>query len=326
MAPSEETNSATCSQQQHQQQEQDVAGAELHQDSPKFQQGAPTNCEENINCSASPDHVGDTDPFVDSPKSVTNNCTENMDSLAENLNSDANVCVENINLHMNSPESGSSNSVGNTHVITDGPNNVDSSCKEIIDNTVEDSSQTVRNIDHVVDRPRVSDTVTGSVGQCGDSPKSVVNFSVRNNDKILDGPKKVATNCAQNVEQVVTSSKSDTAAHLENANEGVECPVSVLKEDEVVDSPKYVASLSVDNSAKVMDRPENKDVGASAAACIVNIACAVNASEQHISNLSADCDSRVTLAAEVDDIETAKEGKDVVSPCTCLPCLGYVCE
>jgi hypothetical protein len=140
MAPSEETTSATCSQQQ----EQHVASA-------KLQQGAPTNFEENISHNGSPSCIGTIDPVLDGPKNVATNCTENMDSLVESQNSNATVCVKNINPHVNSPKSGSNNSTENSDSVMDRHKNVDH---------ILDSSQSVENTDQVVDGPNICAAVT----------------------------------------------------------------------------------------------------------------------------------------------------------------------
>jgi hypothetical protein len=311
MAPSEETTSATCSQQQ----EQDVAGAKLQQDNPKIQEHAPTTREENINLNVSSSCVGNVDTDADSLKSVATNCADNIVSLAQRPNGDAIVCVENINPHVNGLKSLSNNCMGNTESVVDISKNVRTTCKEDI-NHILDNSESVGNAGQVVDSPNISVVIAENVGQGEDSPRSVINSSIKNNDQILDGPKKVATNCVENIDQVVTDSKSVTTTNLDNVNQVVECPASVNSvvigmEEKVVDSPKCVASASADNTAEVGDSPKNEDVGASTITCVENIACEVSVSKERVANMSTDNASPVVPATRVGCIETGNKGKDV---------------
>lgn len=301
MAPSEETTSATCSQQP----EQDVAGAKLQQDSPKIQQGASTNFEENIGHSGSPSCIGTIDPVLDGPKNVATNGTKNMDPLVESQNSNANVCVKNINPRVNSPKSGSDNSIGNRDSVVD--KNVDH---------ILDRSQSVENTDQVVDGRNIRAAVTENVCPDGNGSESVVNTSKRHNDEIVDGPRKVATNYVENDDKVVISSKSVTATNLDNVTQGVECSTSVSsvvneKKSKVVDNPKCIAFASTEDIDEIMDRLKDKDSSADNTTCVENITCAVSVSKQEIGVKSANDDSHVTVAAKVDDVEIAKKGKDV---------------
>lgn len=300
MAPSEETTSATCSQQP----EQDVARAKLQQDSPKIQQGVSTNFEENIGHSGSPSCVGTIDPVLDGPKNVATNGTENIDPLVESQNSNASVCVKNVNPRVNSPKSGSNNSIGNSDSVAD--KNVDH---------ILDSSQSVENTDQTVDGPGICAAVTENVCPDGNGSESVVNTNKRHNDEIHDGPTKVATNYAENDDKVVISAKCVTATNLDNVEQGAECSTSVSsvvneKKSKVVDNPKCIAVASTEDNDEIMDRLKDKDSGDNTT-CVENIACAVSVSKQEIGAKSANDGNHVTVAAKVDDIEIVKKGKDV---------------
>jgi hypothetical protein len=297
-----------------------VSGAKLQQDSPKIQQGAPTNFEENITHSGSPSCRGTVDPFLDGPKDVATKGTENMDSLVESQNSNANVCVKNINPHVNSPKKGSNNSIENSDLIVDSHKNVDH---------ILDSSQSVENTDQVVDGPNVCAAVTENVCPDGNGSESVVNTSKRHNDQILDGPKKIATNYVKNVDRVVISSKSVTAANLDNVNKG-ECSTSVSsvvheKKNKVVDNPKCIAFSSKEDIDEIIYRLKDKDTIADSTTCVENTACAVSVSKQEIGVKSVNDSSHVTVAAKVDDIEIAKKGKDTVLFSLYFPVLSKIC-
>jgi hypothetical protein len=294
MAPSEETTSSTCSQQP----EQDEEGAGLQQDSHKIQQGVSTNFEETVSRSESPSCIG----TINGPRNVATNGTENMGPFVEGQNSNADVCVKNINPHVNSRKSGSDNSES----IVDRPET---------DEHILDSSQSVESTDQVVDGPNICAAVTVNVCPDEYGSESGVNINKRHNDEIHDGPKTVATNYIENIEKVVISSKSVSASNLDNANQGVECSAivsSVVLEakDKVVDNLMCIAFSSMEGTDEIMDRIEDKDGSADNTTCVENIACAVSVSKQEIGVKSANDDSHVT-AAEVDGIEIAKQGKDV---------------
>jgi hypothetical protein len=297
MAPSEETSSASCSQQP----EQDDEGAELQQDSHKIQQGVPTNFEGNISRSQSPSCIGTINPVLDGSRNVATNSTENVGPFVEGQNSNADVCVKNINPHVNSRKGGSDNSES----VVDRPET---------DEHILDSSQSVESTDQVVDGPNAA--VTVNVCPDGYGSESGVNVNKRHNDEIHDGPKTVATNYVENVEKIVISSKSVSASNLDNANRGVECSAivsSVVLEvkDKVVDNPKCIAFSSMEDTDEIMDRIEDKDGSVDNTTCVENIACAVSVSKQETGVKSVNDVSHVTDAAEVDGIEIAKEGKDV---------------
>jgi hypothetical protein len=157
-----------------------------------------------------------------------------------------------------------------------------------------------------------------------------VNTSERHDDQILDGPKKVATNHVENVDKVVISSESVTATNLDNVNQGAECITSVSsvvleKKDKVVGNPKCIAFASVENLDEIMDRPKDKESSADNTACVENIARAVSVSKQQVGIMSVNDDSHVTVAVRADDIEIAKEGKDVgIISLYFLSCLRYL--
>jgi hypothetical protein len=326
MAPSEETATATCSQQQ----KQDVAGAKLQQDSPKIQQDTPAKREEDVNRSTSPSCIdqvidglknasdrGDSmnhsaspssvDSVTDGHKNVTTDRAENADSLVESQNS-TNACVKDCEPHVNCEESGFNSRVGNTASVVDRHKNVDTTCKEDIDHIL-DSSQNVANTDQVVDDPDNFITTAGHVCQAGDSPKTVV-VADKINDQILDGPKDVAADCVENTDQVVTSAESVTATCLNSViNERVVNP-SVDGGDKVVNTPESVACASVENTAEVTDRPESKAGGTNAISRVANMACVVSVTQQQVTNISTDDASHVSVASKVVDVETANEGKD----------------
>lgn len=326
MAPSEETATATCSQQQ----KQDVAGAKLQQDSPKIQQDAPAKLEEDMNSNTSPcctgqitdglrnasDH-GDNvnrstspscvDSVTDGVKSVTTDCAENADSVAESQNSTS-ACVK---PHVNGSKSGFNSCVGNTDSVVDRHKIVDTTCKEDIDHIL-GSSQSVAYTDQVVDDPDNSVTITGSVCRAGHSPMSVVAGKI-NGDQILDGPKEVAAGSVENSGPVVTSAKSvgatcaDSVVNKGVVNLSVDRVVSAT-EDSVVDNPDYIACASTENTADVTDRPENKAGGTNAISRVENIACVASVTKQQVTNMITDNASHASVASKVVDVETANEG------------------
>jgi hypothetical protein len=314
MAPSEETTGSTCSQQQQEQeQEQDVVGAKLQQDSPKIRERAATTCDENINLSISVNSVGnDTD--TDSLKGVPTNCAENTVSSVQHSNGHAVVCVENINLHVNSLKSLCNNCIRSTEPVVDSSKNVHITCKEDMDHVL-GSSESAGNAGQVVGSPNISAVITENVGQGEDSTRKVINTSIKNNDQILDGPKKVSTNCVENIDQVVMNSRSVTSTNLDSINQ-VECPTSVAsvvagKEVKVVDSPKCVASSTAYNTPEVMDNPKNKDASASTVTHVENIARAVSVSNEQVAKMSTNDASPVISATRVGCSETGNRGKDV---------------
>jgi hypothetical protein len=295
MAPSEETTSASCSQQP----EQDEAGAKLQQNSRKIQQDALTNFEENTSRSESPSCIGTIDPILHGPRNVATNGTENMGPLVESQNSNANICAKNSNPQVNSPD----NITENNDSIVDR--------HETVEHTL-DSSQSAETTDQVVDGPNICTPVCPD----GYGSDSVVNINERRNDKIHDGPKTIATNYVENVEKVVISSKSVSATNVDNVNQGVEGSAivsSVVLEvkDKVVDNPKCIAFASKEDTDEIMDRIKDNDGSANNTTCVENIACAVSVSTQEIGVKSVNDDSHVTDAAKVDGIEVAEEGKDV---------------
>ena len=337
MAPSEETATATCSQQQ----KQDVAGAKLQQDSPKIQQDAPANLEEDMNSNTSPcctgqvidglrnasDH-GDNvnrstspscvDSVTDGVKSVTTDCAENADSVAESRNSTS-ACVK---PHVNGPKSGFNSCVENTDSVVDRHKIVDTTCKEDIDHVL-GSSHSVANTDQVVDDPDNSVTTTGNVCRAGHSPLSVVVAGKINDDQILDGPKEAAAGSVENPGQVVTSAKNVSATCVDSViNKGVVNPsvdrVVSATEDSVVDNPEYITCASTENTADVTGRPENKAGLTNAISRVENIACVASVTKQQVTNMITDDASHASVASKVVDMETANEGKDADVFCILL--------
>ena len=339
MAPSEETATATCSQQQ----KQDVAGAKLQQDSPKIQQDAPAKLEEDMNSNTSPcctgqvidglrnasDH-GDNvnrstspscvDSVTDGVKSVTTDCAENAYSVAESQNSTS-ACVK---PHVNAPKSGLNSCVGNTDSVVSRHKIVDTTCKEDIDHIL-GSSHSVANTDQVVDDPDNSvTTTTGNVCRAGHSPMSVVVAGKINDDQILDGPKEVAAGSVENPGQIVTSVKRVAATCVDSVinkgvvNANVDRVVSAA-EDSVVGNPEYIACASTENTADVTDRPEDKAGGTNAISRVENIACVASVTKQQVTNMITDDASHASVASKVVDMETAKEGKDADVFAFCLP-------
>ncbi|GFG29505.1 hypothetical protein Cfor_05058, partial [Coptotermes formosanus] len=329
MAPSEETATATCSQQQ----KQDVAGAKIQQDSPKIQQDAPAKREEDVNrspsasrtdqvidglqnatdCGDSMNHSSNpscVDTVTDGHKSVTTDCAENVDSLVGSRNS-TNACVNNCKPHVTGQKSGFSSCVGNTDSVIDRRKKVDTTSKEDIDDILDDS-QNVANAEQVVDDPDNSVTTAGHFCRAGDSPKSVVVADKRNDDQILDGPKEVAADCVETTDQVVTSAKSVAATCLHSVinesvvNQHVDSVVCA-KEDEVVGDPESVVCASIENTAEVTDKPENKADGPNAISRVENMACVVSVTKQQVTNVSIDDASHVSVASKVVDVETANE-------------------
>jgi hypothetical protein len=302
MAPTEETTSATCSQPV-----QDETGAKLQQDSPKVQQGVPSNFEENITHSKSPSCKGTVDPVLDVPRNVTTNGTENINSLVESQNSNTYVDVENISPHGNSVKIVSDNSTENNNSVVDR--------HETIDRHILDSSQSVDTTDQVVDSPDICTAVSESVCPDGSGSESVVNIKKRHNQQILSGSKKVATNYAENVEKVMIISECATDTNLDNVNLGVECSASdssvVLEDrDKVVDNSKCIAFATMEDD-EIMDKPKDRGGSADNTTSVESIACAVSVSEQEIGVKNVNEDSHVTVAATIDDIDIAKKGKDV---------------
>jgi hypothetical protein len=343
MAPSEETATATCSQQQ----KQDVAGAKLQQDSPKIQQDAPAKLEEDMNRSTNPSCIGQVidglinssdhgdsvnrstspscvDSVTNGVKSVTTDRAENADSVAESQNTSS-ASVKNYKPHVNGPKNGCNSCVVNTDSVVDRLKIVDTTSKEDTDHIL-NSSQSVTNTDQVVDDPDNSVTTTGNVCHAGDSPKSVVVASKINDDQILDGPKKVAAGGVENTGQVVTSAKSVAATCVDSGiNKGVVNPsvdrVVCATEDSVVDNPEYIACASIENTAEVTDGPANKAGGTNAISRVENIACVASVTKQQVTNMITDDASHASVACKVVDMETANEGKDADVFAICLPFL-----
>jgi hypothetical protein len=312
MAPSEETTSAACSEQQ----EQDVAGAKLQQDSPRVQEHASATRDENIDLSVSPNAIGNVETVADSVKSVATSCAENIVSLIQRPDSDGVTCVENINPHVNNLKSLSDNSVVTADSAVDSTKNVCPTWEEGLEHFL-NSSECVGNDGEVVESPNISAAFTGNIGQHEDSPKSVLSTSIRNNDHIPDGPKKVASKCLEYIEQDVANSKSVTATNLSNIHQVAECPASVDsvvigKEEKVVDNPKCVASACVDIASEGTDNPKNEGVSDSTTTLVENVACAVSVSKDRVANVSMDNASPVTPATKVDCSEAGTKGKDIL--------------
>jgi len=338
MAPSEETATATCSQQQ----KQDVAGAKLQQDSPKIQQDTPTKIEEDMNSNTNPCYTGQVidglrnasdhgdnvnpstspscvDSVTDGVKSVTTDCAENADSVAESQNSTS-ACVKPL---VNAPKIGVNRCVGNTDSVVGRHKIVDKTCKEDIDHIL-GSSHSVANTDQVVDDPDNSVTTTGNVCRAGHSPMSVAGKI--NVDQILDGPKEVAAGSVENPAQIVTSAKSVAATCVDSViNKGVVNPsvdrVVAATEVSVVHNPEYIACASTENTADVTDRPENKAGGTNAISRVENIACVASVTKQQVTNMITDDASHASVASKVVDMENANEGKDADVFAFCLPLL-----
>ena len=340
MAPSEETATATCSQQQ----KQDVAGAKLQQDSPKIQQDTPAKIEEDMNSNTNPCYTGQVidglrnasdhgdnvnpstspscvDSVTDGVKSVTTDCAENADSVAESQNSTS-ACVKPL---VNAPKIGVNSCVGNTDSVVGRHKIVDKTCKEDIDHIL-GSSHSVANTDQVVDDPDNSVTTTGNVCRAGHSPISVVVAGKINVDQILDGPKEVAAGSVENPAQIVTSAKSVAATCVDSViNKGVVNPsvdrVVAATEVSVVHNPEYIACASTENTADVTDRPENKAGGTNAISRVENIACVASVTKQQVTNMITDDASHASVASKVVDMENANEGKDADVFAFCLPLL-----
>jgi hypothetical protein len=329
MAPSEETATTTCSQQQ----QQDVAGAKPQQDSPKIQQGGPDKRDEDMNRNTSPScinqvteglknasELGDNmnhsaspscvDKVADGVGCVATDSAENVDHLTGSQNSTI-ACVKNCSSHVNGSKIGFGSCVSNTDSDVDKQKTVDTTYEEDIINHILDSPQNVADTDQVVDDPDVSVTTTGNICQAGDSPKSVVIANKISDDQIVDGRKEVAANCVENSDQGVTSAKNVIATCLDSVvNESVVNPSVDSVVFAVVDNPEYVAYASVENTAEVTDKPENKAVGTTAISRVESLACVVSVTKQQVANMSADDASHVSVASKVVDMETANEGKD----------------